>query len=66
VAIIDDYQNVALRMADWSPVADRADITVFTDHLHDPDDVAASIATRSSPRPTWSPSTCGSATAREA
>ena len=43
VAIFDDYQTVALRMADWSPVADRADITVFTDHLHDPDDVAARL-----------------------
>jgi phosphoglycerate dehydrogenase-like enzyme len=36
VAILDDYQNVALRMADWSPVADRAEITVFTDHVSDP------------------------------
>jgi D-3-phosphoglycerate dehydrogenase len=28
-AILDDYQNVALKMADWSPLADRIDITVF-------------------------------------
>jgi D-3-phosphoglycerate dehydrogenase len=28
-AILDDYQNVALEMADWSPLADRIDITVF-------------------------------------
>jgi hypothetical protein len=26
VAILDDYQNVALEMADWTPVAERADI----------------------------------------
>lgn len=37
VAILDDYQNVALRMADWSPVAERAEIAVFNDHLADED-----------------------------
>jgi len=36
VAILDDYQNVALEMADWSPVARRAEITVFNDHVADP------------------------------
>src|SRR5271154_3535798 len=36
VAILDDYQNVALRMADWSPVARKAEITVFNDHVADP------------------------------
>jgi hypothetical protein len=33
IAILDDYQNVALTMADWSAVATRAEITVFSDHL---------------------------------
>ncbi len=28
-AILDDYQNVALKLADWSPVAKDVDITVF-------------------------------------
>lgn len=28
-AILDDYQNVALKLADWSGVTDRIDITVF-------------------------------------
>jgi D-3-phosphoglycerate dehydrogenase len=28
-AILDDYQNVALKMADWSKVSDPLDITVF-------------------------------------
>jgi phosphoglycerate dehydrogenase-like enzyme len=37
VAILDDYQNVALDIADWTPVAQRADITVFSDHITDPD-----------------------------
>jgi phosphoglycerate dehydrogenase-like enzyme len=39
VAILDDYQNVALKMADWSSVARRAKITVFNDHVADPDAV---------------------------
>lgn len=44
VAVLDDYQNVALQMADWSPVARRAEITVFTDHLGDPDDLVERLA----------------------
>ncbi len=28
-AILDDYQNVALKFADWSPVAKDVDVTVF-------------------------------------
>ena len=39
VAILDDYQNVALKMADWSPLAGRAAITVFNDHLSNLDEV---------------------------
>jgi phosphoglycerate dehydrogenase-like enzyme len=37
--VLDDYQNVALQSADWSVLRDRADITVFQDHLADPDAV---------------------------
>ncbi len=40
IAILDDFQNVALEVADWSAVAQRADITVFDDHLADLDAVA--------------------------
>ena len=40
IAILDDFQNVALEVADWSAVAQRAEITVFDDHLADPDAVA--------------------------
>jgi phosphoglycerate dehydrogenase-like enzyme len=36
VAILDDYQNVALRLADWSGVRRLAEITVFNDHVADP------------------------------
>src|SRR5258706_2888326 len=37
IAILDDYQNVALRIADWSAVAKKADITVFNDHIDQTD-----------------------------
>jgi phosphoglycerate dehydrogenase-like enzyme len=36
IAILDDYQNVALKLADWSALAGRAEITVFNDHVSDP------------------------------
>ena len=39
VAILDDYQNVALTLADWSKVAKRAEITVFNDHVADTEGV---------------------------
>jgi phosphoglycerate dehydrogenase-like enzyme len=39
IALMDDYQNVALKSADWSVLRDQADITVFQDHLADPDAV---------------------------
>jgi len=32
-AVLDDYQQVALKMADWSKVADDVDITVFSTPL---------------------------------
>jgi phosphoglycerate dehydrogenase-like enzyme len=33
IAILDDYQNVALAMANWTTIERRAEITVFRDHL---------------------------------
>src|ERR1700722_11463959 len=36
IAVLDDYQNVALKCADWSVLGDRVDVTVFQDHLADP------------------------------
>src|SRR5260370_22656837 len=39
IAVLDDYQNVALESTDWSVLCDRADIAVFHDHLADPDAV---------------------------
>jgi NAD(P)-dependent dehydrogenase (short-subunit alcohol dehydrogenase family) len=37
IAVLDDYQNVALESADWSVLRDRADIAVFHNHVADPD-----------------------------
>lgn len=42
IAILDDYQNVALRCADWEPL--RAEIEVFTEPFAGPDDTAARLA----------------------
>ena len=39
IAVLDDYQNVALSLADWSVLDERATVTVFDDHLADPDAV---------------------------
>jgi phosphoglycerate dehydrogenase-like enzyme len=39
IAVLDDYQNVALESADWSVLGHRADITVFKDHLAEPEAV---------------------------
>jgi len=33
IAVLDDYQGVALDMADWSPVQERAVVDVFSDHV---------------------------------
>lgn len=43
-AILDDYQNVALKMADWSPLRGKIDITVFNDHVDGVDAVAKRLA----------------------
>ena len=44
LAILDDYHSVSLEVADWTPVAEEADIHVFTSHLGDEDHVAAALA----------------------
>jgi phosphoglycerate dehydrogenase-like enzyme len=44
VAVLDDYQGIALRITDWSKVSSRANITVFQDHLADEDAVAERLA----------------------
>jgi phosphoglycerate dehydrogenase-like enzyme len=40
IAVLDDYQGVALEMADWSAVQERAQLDLYSDHLGDLDAVA--------------------------
>jgi phosphoglycerate dehydrogenase-like enzyme len=42
-AILDDYQNVALQMADWSKVTGDVDIKVFNEPLGDRDKVVRAL-----------------------
>ena len=39
IAVLDDYQNVALSLAGWSVLDEWATVTVFSDHLADSDAV---------------------------
>src|SRR6202023_2123822 len=39
IAVLDDYQGVAVSLADWSVLDARATVTVFDDHLADTDAV---------------------------
>src|SRR5882757_5296885 len=39
IAVLDDYQDVALSLADWSVLDGRATVTVFSDHLAESDAV---------------------------
>ena len=39
IAVLDDYQNATLSLADWSALDERATVTVFNDHLADSDAV---------------------------
>jgi phosphoglycerate dehydrogenase-like enzyme len=39
IAVLDDYQRVALSLADWSVLDGRSTVAVFDDHLADPDAV---------------------------
>jgi D-3-phosphoglycerate dehydrogenase len=42
-AVLDDYQNVALKMADWSRVTGDVDVTVFNERLGDEAAVARAL-----------------------
>ncbi|MCX2453723.1 D-2-hydroxyacid dehydrogenase family protein [Pedobacter sp. PLR] len=39
IAILDDYQNVALTYGDWSEIEELAEITVFNDHLTETNEI---------------------------
>jgi phosphoglycerate dehydrogenase-like enzyme len=45
VAILDDYQEAALRLADWRSLRPRAQMTAFSDHLDDLDALAERLHT---------------------
>jgi phosphoglycerate dehydrogenase-like enzyme len=42
-AILDDYQNIALKAADWSHVAGDLEIKVFSEHLGSADNVVGAL-----------------------
>ena len=44
VAILDDYQNVALSLANWSPLDGKVDITVYNDTLYEEDALVERLA----------------------
>ena len=44
IAVLDDYQRVALTSADWSPVTSTAAVDVFGDHEPDPERLVARLA----------------------
>ena len=43
IAVLDDYQDVALRVADWSALRGRATVAVFNDHVAAPAAVVARL-----------------------
>jgi phosphoglycerate dehydrogenase-like enzyme len=43
-ALLDDYMNLTLRMADWSGISDRVDITVFNEPMASAEAAAAALA----------------------
>ena len=42
-AILDDYQNVTLKLADWAKIKDQLEIRVFNEHLGASDKVIAAL-----------------------
>ena len=44
IAILDDYQNVALKLADWKKLGPEVAITVFSDHFGNEDSAATALA----------------------
>ncbi|MFD8521878.1 D-2-hydroxyacid dehydrogenase family protein [Streptomyces capillispiralis] len=43
-AVLDDFQDVATTIADWSPVLDRVEVTSFTEHFATEDELASALA----------------------
>ncbi len=43
-AVLDDFQRVATRFADWSPLADRVEVVSYDSHFADEDALVAALA----------------------
>jgi hypothetical protein len=43
-AVLDDFQDVATTVADWSPVQDRVEVVGFTEHFATEDELAGAPA----------------------
>ncbi|MFB7913288.1 D-2-hydroxyacid dehydrogenase family protein [Streptomyces sp. NPDC056061] len=43
-AVLDDFQDAALRSADWTPLQDRIEVVAFREHLVDEGELAAVLA----------------------
>jgi phosphoglycerate dehydrogenase-like enzyme len=44
IAILDDYQNVAMTYGNWAPIKGKHEVTVFNDHLDGNDALAKRLA----------------------
>ena len=44
IALLDDYQDVALKMADWNRLPSTCEVVVFRDHLDDEDAIAQRLS----------------------
>jgi phosphoglycerate dehydrogenase-like enzyme len=42
-AILDDYLNISLKLADWSRIEDRVDVTVFNQPFASPDSTVSAL-----------------------
>ena len=42
-AILDDYMNLALTVADWSKISDRVDLTAFNEPFASPEAAASAL-----------------------
>ncbi|MEU8779157.1 D-2-hydroxyacid dehydrogenase family protein [Streptomyces sp. NPDC048606] len=43
-AVLDDFQDVATVVADWTPVQDRVEVTTFTEHFTTEDELVAAVS----------------------
>ncbi|MEV6541645.1 D-2-hydroxyacid dehydrogenase family protein [Streptomyces sp. NPDC051665] len=43
--VLDDYQNAATELADWSPLKDTVEVASLREHLDDEGELAAALAT---------------------